>query len=162
MKTSVPLYLLLIGILLTAGCAEGRLYPVQGPFSAQSPVPVFTAKASGMFNSGSISVVLENGEKGKGRWMTAQANPSSTGNSTSNMPAATDLASVWDTIYGQGFYVSHVLGSRLFARAELTGDRGTILQMEMYRSAGEDSKDASIDIRGVAQDNRSNIYKVVF
>jgi|SRR5580704_2852741 hypothetical protein len=161
MKSKLPLALLFLGILLTAGCAEGRLYPVQGPFAAQSPVPVFTAKASGVFNSGSISVVLENGEKGKGHWLVAQADPASTGNPGSSGQTPTGLASVWDTVYGQGFYVSHVLGSRLFARAEVNGDHGTILQVEMYRSGGE-HEDAPINIRGVARDNKSNIYKVVF
>ncbi|HWX38012.1 MAG TPA: hypothetical protein VNY09_02155 [Candidatus Sulfotelmatobacter sp.] len=161
MKNRLPLRVLFLGIFLAAGCAEGRLYPVRGPYSTQSPVPVFIAKASGIFNSGNISVVLENGEKGKGRWVRAQADPVSTGDSASSRSAATNLTSVWDTVYGQGFYVSHVLGNNLFARAEVNGDRGTTLQMEMYRSAGG-SEDSPINIKGVARDNKSNVYKVVF
>lgn len=161
MKARLLSCLLLLGTLLTVGCAEGRLYPVQGPYSALSPVPVFTAKASGAFNSGSISVVLENGEKGKGHWNVAEARPASTGTSTPNGSTANDMATVWDTVYGSGFYVSHVVGNKLFARAEIMGDRGTTLQIEMYRSAGE-REETPINIRGVARDNKNNIYKVVF
>jgi hypothetical protein len=153
---------LLFGMLLISGCAAGRLYPVQGPFSTESPVPVFTAKASGMFKSGSISVVLENGEKCKGRWVTAQAAPASTGAPTANSSTTSDMASVWDTVYGPGFYVSHVLGSRLFARAEVSGDSGTVIHMEMYRSEGEHDENAALTIRGIGRDNKDNIYKVVF
>jgi hypothetical protein len=159
MKAQRLFDLLLLGMFLTAGCAEGRLYPVQGPYSALSPVPVFTARASGVFNSGNVSVTLQNGEKGSGRWVVAQAAPASTANSPAGTQAES-MASIWDAIYGQGFYVSHVLGSKLFARAEIHGNAGTILQIEMYRSPGE--PDAPINIRGVARDNKNNIYKVVF
>jgi hypothetical protein len=158
----IRLPLIVVGILFISGCAQGRLYPVQGPFSSESPVPVFTAKASGMFNSGNISVVLENGEKCKGRWVTAQAVPIPNGAPAADGSTASDMASVWDTVYGQGFYVSHVLGTRFFARAEVSGDHGSLLHMEMYRSAGEHAGDTTLTIRGVAKDNKGNIYKVVF
>ena len=159
MKTSLLCGVLFTGVLLATGCAEGRLYPVQGPYAALSPVPVFTAKASGAFKSGSISVVLKDGEKGSGRWIAAEAGPASVMN-TSAGGSTENMASIWDFIYGQGFYVSRVLGSKLFARAEVHGDKGTVLQMQMYRSPGDD--DAPINIRGIAKDNHGNIYKVVF
>lgn len=160
MRTRLLDFLLLAASLTTtAGCAQGRLYPVQGPYAALSPVPVFTARASGVFSSGNISVTLENGEKGTGRWVTAQTAPATTGNSAAN-GSTESMASIWDAIYGSGFYVSHVLGSKLFARAEIHGNAGTILQLEMYRSPGE--PDAPTNIRGVARDNKNNIYKVVF
>jgi hypothetical protein len=158
----VRLAFILFGMLMLSGCAVGRLYPVQGPFSTQSPVPVFTAKASGMFKSGNISVVLGNGEKCTGRWVSAQASPASTGAPAANGSTVPDLASVWDTVYGQGFYVSHVLGTKLFARAVVSGCSGIVLQMEMYRSEGEHAEDTALRIRGVARDNKDNIYKVIF
>jgi hypothetical protein len=103
-------------------------------------------------------VILDNGEKGKGRWVPAQSTAPSTGSSDAKGPADSGLASDWDTIYGPGFYVSHVVGSKFFVRAEVTGNRGTVLHMEMYQTPeGE-----TLDIRGVAQDNNGNLYKVVF
>jgi hypothetical protein len=152
--------ILLVGVLLASGCAQGRLYPVEGPFSTQSPVPVFAAKVSGL-KSGNISVVLENGEKGKGRWVTAQAVPVSTGAPAANGSTTTDMASLWDTVYGPGFYLSHVVGAKLFARAEVSGDHGTVLHVEMYRSLGEQAGSTALGIRGIARDNNGNIYKVV-
>jgi len=159
MKRRRPLGLLLLGICLTVGCAEGRLYPVQGPFSSQSPSPVFTAKMNGGIHSGNISVVLASGEKATGRWEWIQTE-SPTASPAKN-PGVESLASVWDAVYGQGFYVSHVLGTKPFARAVVTGDHGTILHMEMYRPVGEGGE-VPVNFRGVARDNKSNIYKVVF
>jgi hypothetical protein len=115
-----------------------------------------------MFKSGNISVVLENGEKCKGRWVASQAIPVSTGPPLANGSTPSNMAPIWDTVYGQGFYVSHVLGSKLFARADVSGCSGTVLQMEMYRSLGGPDENTALDIRGIAKDNKENIYKVVF
>lgn len=161
MKGKPPLRLYLLGICLTAGCAQGRLYPVQGPFSAQSPSRVFTAKMSGGFRSGNISVVLASGEKATGRWEWTQTESPSAESSAAKGAEVESLASAWDAVYGQGFYVSHVLGTKPFARAVPTGDRGTTLHMEMYRPVGEGGE-TPVNFRGVALDNRNNIYKVVF
>jgi hypothetical protein len=128
--------------------------------STQTPVPVFTAKVSGAFNSGSISVVLGDGEVCKGRWALAQAVPAPAGAAEVNDPAANDMPSVWDAVYGQGFYLSHIVGNKEFVRAVATGNRGTILNVEMYRAKAKDSN-IPPDIKGVAQDNKGNIYKVV-
>jgi hypothetical protein len=161
MKRRYPLGLLLLGICLTVGCAEGHLYPIQGPFYSQSPPPVFTAKMNGAFRSGNISVVLASGEKATGRWESTQTESPAAENSPAKGAEAESLASVWDTVYGQGFYVSRVLGTKPFARAVVTGDHGTILHMEMYRPVGEGGE-VPVNIRGVARDNKNNIYKVVF
>jgi hypothetical protein len=161
MKGRLPLGLLLLGMCLTVGCAEGRLYPVQGPFSSQSPSPAFTAKMSGGFRSGRVSVVLASGEKAAGRWEWTQTESPSAENSRAKGAEVESLASVWDAVYGPGFYVSHVLGTKPFARAVVTGDHGTVLHMEMYRPVGEGGE-TPVNFRGVARDNKNNIYKVVF
>lgn len=159
-KTRFLYSLLLAGVLLIGGCAEGRLYPVRGPFSTQSPLPVFTAKMSGGFHSGNMTVNLSSGEKGMGRWQWAKPESPSAEKFGANTSTSENLASVWGAVYGQDFYVSHVLG-RLMARAEITGDRGTRLQIEMYRPVGEGG-DVPVNFRGVARDNQGNIYKVAF
>jgi len=62
------LCLVLLGISTMLGCSRtARLYPVQGPLSTQTPLPVLVAKVTGAFSPGSISV-LSDGEICKGRW----------------------------------------------------------------------------------------------
>ena len=139
---------------LLAGCsATARLYPVQGPLSQQNPAPVFVAKMTAGRHSGNFNVVLDNGEACKGRWMQVPrpSNPSSAAASAS--PSSESMASEWDLVYGPGFYVAHVLGARLYARAEITGNRGTVLHAEVYESES---------IKGVAKDDKGNVYKLAF
>lgn len=57
-----------------------------------------------------------------------------------------------------GYFVAHVLGM-YHAVTELRGSQGTILWMDFYRTPGEGR---GSQILGVAKDNRSNLYKVVF
>jgi hypothetical protein len=69
------------------------------------------------------------------------------------------MISSWDTVYGQGFYVSHIVGGRgFYAQAVVTGNRGTVLDMEIY---GIGTPDQSGPI-GVAKDNKDNVYKMVW
>jgi hypothetical protein len=76
--------------------------------------------------------------------------------------ASFNLASAWDTVYGQSFYSAHVLGARLFTRTAMTGSKETILQVEMYKQEDEKADATSLGIRGVAKDSKGNIYKLVF
>jgi hypothetical protein len=156
------LFYVLLGVSILSGCrATARLYPVRGPLSAQTPTPVLLAKVTGAFNSGNISVVLADGEVCKGRWATVPRAQVPQGAATGNATPANDMPAAWDTVYGSGFYVSHVLGARLYVQAVIPGDRGTILNVEMYRPE-EKEGDAISAIKGVAKDNKDNIYKLVF
>jgi hypothetical protein len=60
----IRLFLVLLAISTTLGCAAhtARLYPVQGPLSAQTPAPVLIAKISGTFTPGDIFVTMPDGE----------------------------------------------------------------------------------------------------
>lgn len=156
------LFLVLLGVFILSGCrATGRLYPVQGPLSAQTPTPVLLAKLTGTFNSGSLSVVLVDGEVCKGPWATVPGVQVPKSATTPNVAPPNSMSSVWDTVYGSGFYVSHVLGTRLYVQAVIPGNRGTILNLEMYRSDEKEPNSVSA-IKGVAKDNKDNIYKLVF
>jgi hypothetical protein len=75
-------------------------------------------------------------------------------------PQLTNLASAWDTVYGQGFYTAHVLGTKFFARASITGNQGTVLEVEMYRLEPNTQNPGPIEIKGVAKDSKGNIYKL--
>ena len=70
------------------------------------------------------------------------------------------MPSAWDAIYGQGFYVAHVLGAKYYARTKAMGNRGTILNVEIYRPENaQGSLEAAT--KGVAKDSAGNIYKIV-
>ena len=154
------LYLLLLVVSATSACNHSaRLYPVQGPLSKQTPVPVLIAKITGAFTPGDIKVVLSDGEVCQGHWNVVNPAKAAKGSNTATAPN-NDMSSAWDSIYGPGFYVSRVLGARYYAQAVVTGNRGTILNVEMYRPVGD--RDVEIGaIKGVAKDNRDNLYKLV-
>jgi hypothetical protein len=150
--------LMLLSVCVLTGCPQqAHLYPVKGPLSLQNPAPVFAARFSIGLGLGhqTFSAVLADSESfkesgtmktGKTRLQDASHNPASS--------AMSDLASAWDTVYGQGYYVAHVLGSRDSFESQITGSQGTVLQIAMYGdSFGE---------KGVAQDDKGNIYKLVF
>jgi hypothetical protein len=73
-------------------------------------------------------------------------------------PSATAMSADWDSVYGQGFFQANVFGSKVFARATLTGTRGTTLNVQMY-----DPSPGKVEaVIGVAADNKGNIYKLTF
>jgi hypothetical protein len=157
-----PAMAVLLCASLLAGCsATARLYRVQGPLSQQNPAPVFVARMSDGFHSGNFNVVLDNGEACKGRWMQVPR-PSGPANAViSASPRSECMASEWDLVYGQGFYVAHVLGARLYARAEITGNRGPVLHAELYKPDKIEQQDIA-SIKGVAKDDEGNLYKIAF
>jgi hypothetical protein len=166
MKTKLALCLALLCVCIISGCTfNSHLYPVQGPLAAQTTPPIFTAKITGTLKPQSISAILSNGEVFKGIW-TVPSVKTRTEKATEGTPAPTNLASEWDIVYGQGYYTAHVLGTRFFAQTVLTGNQGTVLQMEMYRqehgSDADPNSAAPLDIRGVAKDSKGNIYKLAF
>jgi hypothetical protein len=150
----------LLAISTVLGCTHtARLYPVQGPLSAQTPVPVLMAKITGAFTPGNISVILSDGEVCKGRWVIVNPAQAPKGANTATAPTSA-MSAVWDGIYGPGFYVSRVLGARYYAQAMVSGNRGTILNVEMYRPVSGADTDIGA-IKGVAKDNKDNVYKLV-
>jgi hypothetical protein len=147
------------------GCMRiAHLYPVQGPLAAQTPPPIYTAKLTGLLNSGSLSTTLANGEQFSGQWQ-ALSESALAKQSSEGLEPAFNLSAAWDAVYGQGSYTAHVLGAHLFARATLTGTKGGTLQVEMFSQpvATADPKDvAPPAIKGVARDGQGNVYKVAF
>ena len=163
MKSHLVVVLSCVSVL--AGCsATARLYPIQGPLSTQTPPPVYVAKMTGAFASGDFSATLNDTEICKGRWAQVSRPKASidTAAAATNPPAE-NMSVEWDTVYGQGFYVAHVLGARLYAKAVLTGDKGTVLNVELYKPDVPDHNNSpAATIRGVAKDNHDNVYKVAF
>jgi hypothetical protein len=132
---------LLVGIsLIATSCTPLHYFPVQGPLASQNPPVVLRGKITGP-TSGPASITLPDGEVCSGHW------------SFSPPPdASNSMASVWDTVYGQGYYVANVSGQSPFAHFIMTGDRGATVTVEFY---GPHHKWV-----GVAKDSKGNIYKV--
>jgi hypothetical protein len=162
-KMKTTLVFLMLGLSLMSACLlrpTVQLYPVHGPLSAQTPLPVFPGKVTGLVNSGNISFVMRDGEVCKGRWTRVVPVKTPNGAMTANTQATDDMPSVWDTVYGPGFYVSHVLGTNYHAQAKITGDRGTVVNVEFYRA--DPGRENISHLFGVARDDKDNIYKMVF
>jgi len=147
MKNKLCLLLLAMSTML--GCSmRTRLYPVEGPLSAQTPVPVLMGKITGKIRPETVSVILSHGEICKGRWIFVNEVQPSKGSNLVSAPT-TDLSKAWDSIYGPN-YTSHIVGSKYYAQAVAPGNRGTTLNVELN---GFD--------KGVAKDNKGNLYKLV-
>jgi hypothetical protein len=167
MKKSVLLVLLCLCTL--DGCINARLYPVKGPLSLQTPVPVYKAKMTQapMVPSGAFSAVLGGGEVCKGKWEMIFGSRTPKPAAPGADPSAQNLAADWDTVYGTGYYSFKVLSSQ-FMRGVATGNRGTILNVEMYWNeynsvpGPPNGSNVVREMAGVAKDNKGNIYKLAF
>ena len=148
----------LLCVAFLTGCSiRLRFYPVKGPIASATPNQVYMGRisASTTFNpkSGGFSAVLSDGEAFKGSW--AMVGPNGKGG-TASTPATNSLSDAWDTVFGEGFYVSHVLGQREYGRSVSTGSNGTVLQVEIYNPGT-----GPAETKAVAQDSKGNIYKVI-
>jgi len=163
MKTKLALALAALCVCMLSGCyAAGRLYPIQGPLASQAPPPIFAAKASAGIKSGSFTATLANGEACKGNWTSVSTAPTQNGGVPANNQPQSNLAAAWDTVYGNGFYVAHVLGQRIRIQGVIPCDQGTILNVQAYQYSGGDDKNPTLIRQGVATDNKGNIYKLAF
>ena len=154
-----------IAIVIGVGCDtrphaffKSYLYPVRGPLTAQKPIPVIVVDVEGAFvgnqvfrNFGSISFSLPDSETFQGQW---SRDPYINGDAKSlALLRETDIAAVWDVVFGQGFYMANVMGAVGHARATITGSKGTTIQVEF--GGGLISPHI-----GVALDSKGNIFKL--
>jgi len=131
---------------------------------SKSPLPVFIAKVTRTLNPSTIRAVLSDGEVCNGKWELVHPATVAKGATEASDPGANQMAAEWDTVYGAGFYVAHVLGTRYYARTVATGNKGTILNAEIYRPVGNEANQGDVisKIKGVAKDSKGNLYKIVF
>ncbi|MGB0063674.1 MAG: hypothetical protein WBP85_04445 [Terracidiphilus sp.] len=164
MSAKHVLTLLLLCVFLASGCSyttNVSMYPVQGPAAALAPPVVYQLTIKGNFvivgrGSGKpkvppITAVLGNGETFQGNWINVSetsVNQKTLGTAAS-LPPQPNLAFAWDAVYGQGFFVAHLLGTSV-AQATMTGSHGTVLQAELLGN------------RGVAIDSKGNVYKMIW
>jgi hypothetical protein len=145
-----------------------QMDPVRGPLELQAPGPFFEGSKGGGTYGYSIksdfgrvkSWTFTDGEKLKGKceWVTApSADTSADASTPASTPATPDsnspqqnLAAAWDLANGPGYYAAHVAGNKIL-HGTFTGDKGTVLQVE--------SLDNYV---AVGEDNRGNLYKIVW
>ncbi len=164
MKSRFAVVTLLCACFISGCMRAAHLYPIEGPLAAQTPPPIYTGKITGVINSGSISAKLANGQQFSGQWQAQSVNALAK-ESTAGVVPPFNLSAEWDAVYGTGFYTAHVLGAHLFARTTLTGTQGGTLQVEMMSQPVEtaDARDVAAPvIKGVARDEKGNVYKVAF
>ena len=153
-KKSAAAFLLLLAGTISGCYLNGHLFPVRGPLASMTPPPTLSARVSGEFNSGNMSVTLPDGEICKGQLSTVSQNPAQ-----NNGHQGASLASAWDSVYGQGFYTAHILGAKLLLRGRLTGNNGAFLVVELYRPV---TPKGVGEVKGVGSDNSGNIFKIGF
>jgi hypothetical protein len=152
------LCLIFLATSLTLGCVRpAHFYPVQGPLSSQTPLPVATAKISYGRNLKQLSMVLSSGEVCKGVWKEVPRGQTPERSDSQEL----GLQPEWDAVYGSGFYVAHVLGARYYDRATATCNQGTVLNVEIYHPEDTKAQDPIASVKGVAKDNHGNVYKLV-
>jgi len=148
-----------MGVSFLLGCTPiayqtSYLFPIQGPIATQKPIPVIPVTVTNDLGSpsGGISFSLPDGETFVGKWSRdAYINSDPV---TLAQQRETDIKSAWDSVYGDGYYISNVLGSLVHARAVLRGSKGTNIQIEF-------SDAQPWPTRGAARDDKGNIYKMV-
>ena len=148
-------------VTLCACTASVTLYPVSGPYSQASPVPTFQGKISGTNKSGTFRLTMAGDEVVTGPYATIDTPPAPSDTSSGNPAAA--MPNAWNVVYGAGYYNAHVVGSRLFVDANLTGTNGTTMHLQFYvpqYTVPTNGVNARVSDPGVAVDNHGNILKV--
>ncbi|HJZ66279.1 MAG TPA: hypothetical protein VKD70_18280 [Candidatus Acidoferrum sp.] len=160
---SKVLFITVSSFALVSCRATARFYPVQGPLAEQTPPPVYVGKISGAFYSGNMTVTGKQGEVFRGRWE-AVRQPAKSTDAPKIAPSDTEMSALWDSIYGDGFYVANVLGTRLYGRGFLKTSNGDTLKVEFYRpeKATNDANAIRGSIKGVGKDDKGNVYKITF
>jgi hypothetical protein len=167
MRARFILALVVLSVVMISGCnGYGHLYPVQGPLASMAPQPVYNfsytypgSPKNDRGQNGDLSMVLSDGEIFQGPWKMTYQKPAM-GNASAGTQESSSMATAWDTVYGQGFYVAHILGSKpYFMHVALTGNKGTTLQVEWYEP--EFSGTTIQGTNGIAEDSKGNIYKLV-
>jgi hypothetical protein len=161
MKFKSACALVLVGVCVISGsviASAQKLYPVRGPLAAKTPPVVIAGHIRRpMFSLGSVFFLLKSwsfpgGETLDGKCVQVKASSLNSAKlgTPSSYPPQPDLASAWDAVFGQGYFVAHVMGNTI-GQGIFKGNQGTVLQVESLNGQ-----------QGVAVDNKGNIFKLVW
>jgi hypothetical protein len=142
---TLRLFLAISFLCASAGCALTgiHLYPVEASSAGQPQRPILSGSVMYAATYATISIQLPDGEKLQG--------PCTFGSAAG---VNDDLKETWDSVYGQGDYLAHVVGSPLHCTATLTGSKGEAFHIESYNET------ADTPLKGIAKDSNGNIYKL--
>jgi hypothetical protein len=142
---TLRLFLAIIFACASTGCTVGtiHLYPVEASSIGQPQKSILSGTIIYAPVSATVSFRLPDGEKFSG--------PCTFGSAAG---VNDDLKVTWDSVYGQGDYLAHVVGSQTHCTATLTGSKGTVFHVESYNETAE------TPVKGIAQDSSGNIYKL--
>jgi len=159
LKWPLPMALAIVALTLAVSPSWGQqLEPVKGPMALVAPGPFYEATMRGpvyAIKSDFVRVkswTYTDGETlmGKCEHATASSAAATPDDSTGSNPPQLAMANVWDLIDGPGYYAAHVQGNKI-VRGVFKGGKGTVLQVE------------SLDnYFAVGEDNRGNVYKIVW
>ena len=150
MQNRIGLVPVVFVAVILAGCSmTATMVPVEGPMSKASPPPILEVRVDGITgNTGTLSLVMPDGERCKGRWASAAGAGITVG--------STSLISTYgDNIYGTGFSVSTDHGQNP-GQALMVCQKGRSIQVEFVTGAG------TAHGFGVGKDSDGNVYKFVF
>lgn len=134
----------------------GDLYPVSGPLSKVSPLPVVKMKIEGVTgNSGPVSLTLPSGEFCKGRWSVTAPRMGGVVSTSASARVSSGLETAFVEMNGTS-YVSVAKPGVNKGQAVLVGEKGAIIECAFLVGSGTASG------YGTAVDNRGNVYKVLF
>jgi hypothetical protein len=156
------LLVVLLALSTFTGCLtalNARLYPVKGTLAAQAPRPVLAARIA-LRQKGEISLTLADGETATGRWTDARPIWSPNRVTGPALSPYGEMATLWDSVYGPGYYESQVLRSPIHAQATVNGNKGTVLNVEFLREDEQHYRSTCYVLLGVAKDSNGNIYKI--
>jgi len=128
-RMSKVLFITVLSFTLVSCHATARFYPVQGPLAEQTPPPVYVGKISGAFYSGNMTVTGNQGEIFSGRWE-AVRQPAKSTDAPKISPSNAEMSVLSDSLYGNGFYVANVLGTRLYGRGSLKASSGKVYKIK--------------------------------
>jgi hypothetical protein len=132
--------LALVPVSLLAACAGTmHMTPVDGPIAKQSQVEVI----SGAVQKMDISFATPSSESCQGHLVAITPEQ-----------AASDLAPMWDKVYGIKYYANNVDHTKSeHYTAAVTCNKGTTMEIETYQNREQ-------VFQGIARDNSGNVYKV--
>jgi hypothetical protein len=138
-------FILIAFVFVSSACAVGgiHLYPVETSSAGQPQRPILSGTVIYVGPSATMSFQLPDGEKLHG--------PCTFGSAAG---VNDDLKEPWDSVYGPGDYLAHVVGSPAHCTATLTGSKGTVFHIESY------NENAGTPLKGIAQDSKGNLYKL--
>lgn len=134
-----------------SGCMSQdiALYPIEGPLSQQTPLPVVKAVAKGVeSNTGQLLMTLPNGEKCQGKW-------SSVAPQYTSVSSGSLFSAYGGAVFGSGVTSGNLPGVNK-GHAFVTCNRGTTVQSEFFTGSG------TANGYGISKDSNGNVYKMLF